>query len=186
MLAPVASFLGSRNSFFKNFDAFRSALQPVQTLASPQRCQQVCWHWTCWAKGQNATVKAYWDKTADRLTTVSLSVITLQPGRSHQNWQPISCIQPQFAKFTQQQLLHGALLHDCVKTTLKISSVVNHHHANQYPGQDPDRAIRQGNSRVMRRKGKSSVIMLTCVPGPFAKYQDHTQGWLVGLGSCQL
>ena len=33
---------------------------------------------------------------------------------------------------------------------------------------------------------KSTVLILTCVPGPFAGHQDHKQGLLVGLGSCQL
>ena len=55
MFAPVASFLGSLSSFFKNFDAFRSALQPVQALASPRRNQHPFWQQTCCAKGQTAS-----------------------------------------------------------------------------------------------------------------------------------
>ena len=73
------------------------------------------------------------------------------------------------------------MLHEWVQTTLKI---VNHHNASHYPGTCSHKL--PSESAEQAEQGKSTIMMLTCAPGPFAEYQDHTQGLLDGLGSCQL
>ena len=204
MFAPVASFLGSLSSFFKNFDAFRSALQAAQSLAPTPATNTLCQRTNCnynkliWRRWQ--TDSQYSEpfrvkysvhdlsRTGSQRLLCSARLCRTQPAAALA-YSAVSC-KLSFCLVPKHLLRHnsGAMLHNCVQTTLKI---VNHHDASQCPGASPDglcsESAKQARSGVaLSEQGESTVMVLTCVPGPFAEYQDRKQGLLVGWGSCQL